>query len=69
MYRDIEKVTVNGMTMWKWGNQLFLCEEDAKKVIRESKINKNALRYGYIIDGYDPVELILAGEILKGIKL
>lgn len=41
MYEDIEKVTVNGMTMWKWGNQLFLTKDEAKREVRKLSATEN----------------------------
>ncbi len=69
MYEDIEKVKVNGMTMYKWGNQLFLLEDEAKKAVRKGRINRKALEYGYLIDDYDPIGLVMAGKLLRGMKL
>ncbi len=69
MYEDIEKVKVNGMTMYKWGNQLFLLEDEAKKAIRKGRLNTKALEYGYVIDDYDPIGLVMAGKLLRGMKL
>lgn len=69
MSKEVEKVSVNGMTMYKWGNQLFLTEEEAVDAIRKSRVNDQAKMYGYILDDYDPFALLMAGEILRGIRL
>lgn len=69
MYEDIEKVKVNGVTMYKWGNQLFLSRDEAEKAVRKGELNTEALEYGYLIDDYDPIALVMAGKLLRGMKL
>ena len=69
MYEDIEKVKVNGITMWQWGNQLFLTKNDAKREIKKSRLNRKALIYGYVKEpDYDPIAIIMSGDVLRGIK-
>ena len=69
MYEDIEKVKENGMTMWKWGNQLFLTKDDAKREVKKSRVNRKALVYGYVEEpDYDPIAIIMSGDVLRGIK-
>lgn len=68
-YQDIEKVTVNGMTMYKLGNRLFLQYSDAVSYVRRSRNESLAVLYGYVDLAYDPVSLAMKGDIIKGIKL
>ena len=55
--------------MWKWGNQLFLTKDDAKREVKKSRVNRKALVYGYVEEpDYDPIAIIMSGDVLRGIK-
>lgn len=70
-YSDIEKVTVNGMTMYKLGNELFFTEQQARRACDQDNhkyVPKNM--YGYKFEYLnDPINVILYGDWLKGQKL
>lgn len=64
---DIEKVEVNGMTMYKLGNELFLKYSDAVEEVEERKFNWKAI-LGQFDPNFDPFEELCKNGILHGIK-
>lgn len=66
---DIEKVEVNGMKMYKLGNELFLKFSDAVDRVEElNEYNLEAKQYPFD-PNYDPKKLIREGHILHGVIL
>ncbi len=69
MGEEVERVTVNGMKMYRLGNQLFFSKSEAIEAAKKRAKEELNIRYGCPLDEYDPIALLIAGEILRGIKL